>query len=69
MESQSFPGVKPNPELREKLGKLPVEELFALVKAKDPARAKTIDRKNPVRLIRALEIIEVLGNCSTKRPH
>jgi tRNA dimethylallyltransferase len=61
MESQSFPGVKPNPELRERLGKLSLEELFAMVKEKDPARAKTIDRKNPIRLIRALEIIEVLG--------
>jgi tRNA dimethylallyltransferase len=61
MESQSFPGVKPNPELRAELGKLSVEELFAMVKEKDPKRAKTIDRKNPVRLIRALEIIAVLG--------
>ena len=61
MESQSFPGVKPNPELRERLGKLSLEELFAMVKERDPERAKTIDKKNPLRLIRALEIIEVLG--------
>ncbi len=61
MESQSFPGVKPNPELREKLSRYSLEELFAMVKEKDPERAKTIDKKNPLRLIRALEIIEVLG--------
>lgn len=61
MESQSFPGVKPNPALREKLSQYSLEELFAMVKEKDPDRAKTIDKKNPLRLIRALEIIEVLG--------
>ncbi len=61
MESQSFPGVKPNPALREKLSQYYLEELFAMVKEKDPDRAKTIDKKNPLRLIRALEIIEVLG--------
>lgn len=61
MEHQSFPGVKPNPELRARLSEYSVDELFAMVEAKDPRRAKTIDRKNPLRLIRALEIIEVLG--------
>ncbi len=61
MEHQSFPGVKPNPELREKLRAYSVDELFAMVESKDPRRALTIDRKNPLRLIRALEIIEVLG--------
>jgi tRNA dimethylallyltransferase len=61
MEHQSFPGVKPNPALRAKLSVYSVDELFAMVEAKDPRRAKTIDRKNPLRLIRALEIIEVLG--------
>jgi tRNA dimethylallyltransferase len=61
MEHQSFPGVKPNPELREKLRAYSVDELFTMVESKDPRRALTIDRKNPLRLIRALEIIEVLG--------
>ncbi|OGI22432.1 MAG: tRNA (adenosine(37)-N6)-dimethylallyltransferase MiaA [Candidatus Moranbacteria bacterium RIFCSPHIGHO2_01_FULL_55_24] len=61
IENQSFPGVKPNPELRERLGKKSLEELSAELSAKDPVRAKTIDKKNPLRLIRALEIIEVLG--------
>ncbi len=61
MEHQSFPGVKPNPELREKLSHYSVDELYEMVKEKDPERAQTIDRKNPLRLIRALEIIEVLG--------
>jgi len=38
-----------------------VEALFALLEEKDPERARTIDAKNKVRLIRALEICEALG--------
>ncbi len=57
----SFPEVKPNWKLREKLDKKSTEELFAKLKKVDPTRAKTIDAKNKVRLIRALEICEKLG--------
>lgn len=56
-----IPEVKPNPALRRKLEKKTAEELFAMLKKKDNARAKTIDRNNRVRLIRALEIVEALG--------
>lgn len=51
-----FPKVKPDWKLRKKLAKYPVEKLFTILKKNDPARAKTIDKKNKVRLIRALEI-------------
>lgn len=61
LEENNFPAVKPNPVLRKKLGKLSAAELFAQLKKKDPSRAKTIDPKNKVRLIRALEIISTLG--------
>ncbi|MEI9967049.1 MAG: tRNA (adenosine(37)-N6)-dimethylallyltransferase MiaA [Candidatus Moraniibacteriota bacterium] len=61
LEQSSFPAVKPNPKLRAELGKLSAEELYARVKAADPERAETIDQQNPVRLIRALEIIEAFG--------
>lgn len=57
----TLPSVPPNKELRKRLEKLSTEKLFALLKKKDPARAKTIDAKNPRRLIRALEIAEALG--------
>lgn len=57
----SIPDVKPNPQLRKKLGKKTALELFKILEKKDPQRAKTIDRYNKVRLIRALEIIEKLG--------
>lgn len=60
-DNQTFPSVLPNPSLRVNLSKLSAEELFAQIKQLDPNRAETIDRNNPVRLIRALEIIEALG--------
>ena len=48
--------VAPNPTLRKKLAKKSASQLFALLKKLDPKRARTIDAKNPVRLIRAIEI-------------
>ena len=57
----SLPEVPPNKKLRAKLEKKSLEELFKLLKKKDPSRARTIDTKNKVRLIRALEIVEALG--------
>ena len=62
IEETSFPKVEPNRELREKLALISTEKLFQMLKQKDPVRAETIDRKNKVRLIRALEIIEALGS-------
>ncbi len=56
-----FPEVPPNKKLRAKLEKKSVLELFKILKKKDPRRAKSIDAKNKVRLVRALEIIEKLG--------
>jgi tRNA dimethylallyltransferase len=56
-----FPNVPPNKILREKLSKLTVEKLFAMLKNKDPERAKAIDPYNKLRLVRALEIIDTLG--------
>lgn len=61
IEDNVFPAVKPDMKLRKKLGKLPTEKLFAILKKKDPARAKTIDAQNKVRLIRAIEIVKTLG--------
>lgn len=60
-----FPEVPANKKLRDRLSKLSSEKLFKLLLAKDPARAKSIDRNNKIRLIRALEIVDLLG----KVPH
>jgi tRNA dimethylallyltransferase len=56
-----LPDVKPNPKLRAKLQKLTPSQLFAKLKHLDPIRASKIDQHNPVRLIRALEIIITTG--------
>lgn len=57
-----MPEVKQNLKLRKRLEEKESDYLFKLLKDKDPARAGNIDPKNRRRLIRALEIIETLGN-------
>lgn len=57
----SLPDVPPNKLLRKKLEKISKEKLFEMLKKKDPRRAKTIDKHNKVRLVRALEIAKALG--------
>lgn len=61
IEDRSLPEVPPNQRLRKHLGKKSVTELFGILKKADPARAKTIEEKNPRRLIRAIEIASALG--------
>lgn len=58
-----IPEVRPDWKLRRNLEKLKTEELFNLLKKLDSQRAKTIERKNRRRLIRALEIV-----IKTKKP-
>ncbi|MCX6760469.1 MAG: tRNA (adenosine(37)-N6)-dimethylallyltransferase MiaA, partial [Candidatus Nealsonbacteria bacterium] len=52
-----IPEVKPDWKLRKKLEKLTNQQLFARLKKLDKRRAKNIDRNNPRRLIRAIEIV------------
>ncbi len=58
-----IPEVKPDYMLRSSFDKLEIEDLFKKLKKLDPKRAKTIDKKNKRRLIRALEIV-----IKTKKP-
>jgi tRNA dimethylallyltransferase len=58
-----IPDVKPNWKLREKLERRSNVQLYKMLLDKDPERAKNIDKQNPRRLIRALEII-----LTTKKP-
>ena len=58
-----IPEVPPDWKLRKKLEKKLVEELYKILKKLDPKRAKTIEKKNKRRLIRALEIV-----IKTKKP-
>ncbi|RJO59398.1 tRNA (adenosine(37)-N6)-dimethylallyltransferase MiaA [Candidatus Parcubacteria bacterium] len=52
-----IPHIKPNFKLRRKLSRWSTEKLFASLKKLDPGRAKNIDKQNPIRLVRALEIV------------
>jgi len=52
-----IPEVKPDWKLRAKLEKKLPEELYRMLKKLDSKRSKAIDKKNPRRLIRAIEII------------
>ncbi|MFH0846295.1 MAG: tRNA (adenosine(37)-N6)-dimethylallyltransferase MiaA [Patescibacteria group bacterium] len=61
VDNLDFPQVKENKELRKKLERLSVEELFEKLKKLDLVRAKNIDAKNPRRLVRAIEIATQLG--------
>ena len=56
-----IPEIKPDWKLRKKLVKKTAEELFLILKKLDPKRAKLIDKKNPRRLIRAIEIVLKTG--------
>jgi tRNA dimethylallyltransferase len=58
-----IPEVKPDWKLRKQLETKTVKNLHNLLKRLDQRRAKTIDKNNPRRLIRALEIV-----MKTKRP-
>ena len=59
-------GVPPNLKLRKKLANKSPAELLKMLKKLDPARAKTIEQKNPRRLIRAIEIAKAAQKPQTK---
>lgn len=61
IENTALPNVPPNPTLRKELSQKSVQELFTIFTTIDPERAQNIDAKNPVRLVRAIEIASTLG--------
>lgn len=61
--NQQIPNVKPNLRLRQQLIKNTAAALYQRLQTLDPARARTIDRHNKRRLVRALEIV-----LTTKKP-
>jgi len=56
-----IPEVKPNQKLRQELNKKSVAKLSKILKKLDIRRWKEIDRNNPRRLVRAIEIATELG--------
>jgi tRNA dimethylallyltransferase len=61
VDNLTLPEVPPNLALRQKLENQTTEKLFKKLAELDPERAATIDRHNPRRLVRALEIATALG--------
>ena len=61
VDNISLPEVEPNIQLRKNLEKKSTKELGKILKKLDARRFKTIDAKNPRRLIRAIEIAKALG--------
>ncbi|MBI3671241.1 tRNA (adenosine(37)-N6)-dimethylallyltransferase MiaA [Candidatus Azambacteria bacterium] len=57
----AYPNVPQNWKLRESLETKSADELFSELKKLDAKRAKTIDKKNKRRLIRAIEIVRLTG--------
>jgi tRNA dimethylallyltransferase len=57
----ALPEVPPNNKLRKELAETPAEILLEKLKILDPERTKTIEQKNPRRLIRAIEIAMAIG--------
>ena len=56
-----FEGPPRNEKLRERLEKMSAVQLFEELERLDPATAKRIDRHNPRRLVRALEVFHETG--------
>lgn len=50
-----------NPELRAKLEAMPFEALLRELRKRDPAAYEKIDKQNPRRVIRAVEVIRLTG--------
>ena len=58
-EGFSLAGVPPRPERRAELERLPLEALAELLERLDPEAE--VDTHNPVRMLRAIEVLEVAG--------
>lgn len=57
----ALPSVPPDKAFRAKWGLKSKSELMGYLKRLDPERAKTVDRNNRVRILRAIEIAKTLG--------
>ncbi len=57
VEGISLPEALPDWSLRKELNKKNKQELYSMLRNLDPERAKNIEKDNPRRLIRALEIV------------
>jgi tRNA dimethylallyltransferase len=61
VDNLDIPRIEPQPELRAQLEKHPLPELLMQLEQLDPQSVATIDRNNPRRVIRALEVNLISG--------
>jgi len=61
VDNLQFPRALPQKKIREKLERKTEIKLFEIYKKLDPVGAKTIDKKNKRRLIRAIEVCKTTG--------
>ncbi len=61
VDNLDIPRIEPQPELRAQLEKHSLPELLMQLEELDPQSAATIDRNNPRRVIRALEVYLISG--------
>jgi len=61
VDNLAIPEVAPNEEIRKELQGKPIEELQEEYRQLDPEGFELIDEKNPVRLIRAIEVCRQTG--------
>ena len=61
LDETILPNVPPNKKLRKELSEFDAENLFKILQKLDEERSMTIDAKNKVRLVRAIEIATELG--------
>ncbi len=67
-EILDIPNVPENKKLRAELQKKSPDQLFEQLLKIAPDRAKNIDKNNPVRLIRAIEIASAIGSVPINNP-
>lgn len=67
VDNLDIPPIAPQPELRTQLEARPLAELLAQLAQLDPQSAASIDRQNPRRVIRALEVCLVTGQPFSSR--
>ncbi len=56
IDNPTYPAVAPDPTLRAQLERRPLPDLVATLRRLDPVGAERIDRANPRRVVRALEV-------------
>jgi len=61
VDNLHIPSIPPQPALRAELAARPLSELLAQLEELDPQSAAVIDRNNPRRVIRALEVCLISG--------